>query len=153
FTEMPYPFIPDDYLERYGSARVVLPNAIYDRKRGSDLYKAYLEQYEYADHLGYNCFLNEHHQTVTCADSAVSVTAGALARSTKQAKILVLGYPIGNRDEPLRVAEEVAMLDAISGGRIECGFVRGVPMETHPSNANPVFNRDRFTEAHDLIIK
>src|SRR5262249_25612285 len=122
-------------------------------KRGSELYKAYLDQHQYADELGYNIFLNEHHQTVTCTDSAVSVSAGALARATKKARILILGYPIGNRDEPLRVAEEVAMLDAISGGRIECGFVRGVPMETHPSNANPVYNRDRFREAHDLILK
>jgi alkanesulfonate monooxygenase SsuD/methylene tetrahydromethanopterin reductase-like flavin-dependent oxidoreductase (luciferase family) len=153
FTEMPYPYIPDDYVERYGGARVTLPNGLYDRQRGHELYNAYLDQHEYADELGYDIFLNEHHQTVTCVNSAVSVTAGALTRRTKRARILILGNAIGNREQPLRVAEEIALLDSISGGRIECGFLRGVPGEIHPSNVNPVFNRERFGEAHDLIIK
>src|SRR5204862_4117818 len=55
--------------------------------------------------------------------------------------------------EPVRVAEEVAMLDVISGGRILSGFVRGVATEMHPANANPVYNRERFYESVDLIIK
>lgn len=153
FTEMAYPYIPDDYVERYSGARVVLPNAVYDREKGADMYNAYLDQHEYADELGYNIFLNEHHQTVTCANSAVSVTAGALVRRTKQAKILILGNAIPNREQPLRVAEEIALLDTISRGRILCGFLRGVPGEIHPSNVNPVYNRERFNEAHDLIVK
>lgn len=153
FTEMAYPYIPDDYVERYGGARVTLPNSVYDRHKGHDMYNAYLDQHEYADELGYNIFLNEHHQTVTCANSAVSVTAAALARRTKQAKILILGNAIPNREQPLRVAEEIALLDSISGGRILCGFLRGVPGEVHPSNVNPAFNRERFQEAHDLIVK
>jgi alkanesulfonate monooxygenase SsuD/methylene tetrahydromethanopterin reductase-like flavin-dependent oxidoreductase (luciferase family) len=53
----------------------------------------------------------------------------------------------------VRVAEEIAMLDCISRGRIISGFVRGVPTEIHPSNSNPVHNRARFEEAHDLVIK
>jgi len=49
------------------------------------------------------------------------------------------------------VAEEIAYLDNVSGGRIDCGFVRGVQGETYPSNENPARNMDMFLEAHDLI--
>jgi alkanesulfonate monooxygenase SsuD/methylene tetrahydromethanopterin reductase-like flavin-dependent oxidoreductase (luciferase family) len=51
------------------------------------------------------------------------------------------------------VAEEVAMLDVLSGGRIVCGFVRGVGTEIHPENTNPAQTRERMEEAHDLILK
>ena len=153
FTEMPYYAVPDDYLERWGSARVVLPNSQCDPKLMHDLYNKYLDQWEYADELGYNIMLNEHHQTITCLDVIVSVTAGMLVRRTKQAKILMIGHPLGNRLQPVRVAEETAMLDCVSGGRILCGFVRGVPGETYPANMNPTANIERFREAYELILK
>jgi alkanesulfonate monooxygenase SsuD/methylene tetrahydromethanopterin reductase-like flavin-dependent oxidoreductase (luciferase family) len=150
FTEMPYPDVPEEY---WNSARVTLPNGLYDPKRGHEQYNRYLDLHEYADELGLNIMLNEHHQTMTCLDSTIGPTAGALVRRTKRAKILLLGNMLPQREEPVRVAEEVAMLDVISGGRILSGFVRGVATEMHPANANPVYNRERFYEAMDLIIK
>ena len=45
------------------------------------------------------------------------------------------------------------MIDIISGGRVICGFVRGLGQESMSTNVNPVHNRERFEEAHDLIIK
>lgn len=150
FTEMPYPDVPE---EHWGSARVTLPNRLYDPRRGHEQYHRYLDLHEYADSLGVNIMLNEHHQTMTCLDSTIGPTAGILARSTKQAKILLLGNMLPQREEPVRVAEEVAMLDVISGGRILSGFVRGVPTEIHPANSNPVYNRERLYEAIDLILK
>src|SRR5207248_8033042 len=56
-------------------------------------------------------------------------------------------------DNPLRVAEEVAMIDILSGGRVVCGFVRGLGQESLATNANPAYNRERFDEAHDVIVK
>jgi alkanesulfonate monooxygenase SsuD/methylene tetrahydromethanopterin reductase-like flavin-dependent oxidoreductase (luciferase family) len=61
--------------------------------------------------------------------------------------------PIGNRNDPIRVAEEYSMLDVISRGRIEMGFVKGVPFEISPANTNPAELMERFWEAHDLILK
>jgi alkanesulfonate monooxygenase SsuD/methylene tetrahydromethanopterin reductase-like flavin-dependent oxidoreductase (luciferase family) len=78
--------------------------------------------------------------------------AGILARQTKRARLLVLGNPIAHRRQPLRVAEEMAMVDVISGGRLECGFVRGVPYENHAINSNGMKMDERFWEAHDLIL-
>ncbi len=153
FTEMPYPYVPEDIERRYGSSRVIVPNRFLDPVKMADLYNRYLDDYEYADELGLDLMLNEHHQTMTCLDVSISVSAAALARRTRRAKLVLLGTPLPHRDNPVRVAEEIAMLDCVSHGRIVSGFVRGVPTEVHPSNTNPALNRARFEEAHDLVVK
>jgi alkanesulfonate monooxygenase SsuD/methylene tetrahydromethanopterin reductase-like flavin-dependent oxidoreductase (luciferase family) len=106
-----------------------------------------------ADDLGYNIMVNEHHQTATCMASTVIVSLTILARQTKNARILVLGYPIGHRPDPLRCAEELSTIDVISRGRLDMGFIKGVPYEFPASNQNPVGVMDRFWEAHDFILK
>jgi alkanesulfonate monooxygenase SsuD/methylene tetrahydromethanopterin reductase-like flavin-dependent oxidoreductase (luciferase family) len=53
----------------------------------------------------------------------------------------------------VRLAEEVAMLDLMSGGRVISGFVRGIGIEQFSMNLAPALNRERFQESHDLIIK
>ena len=55
--------------------------------------------------------------------------------------------------EELRVAEEIAMADVISNGRLEVGLVKGAAYEVFMSNRQPVRFMDRYWEAHDLIIK
>ena len=97
--------------------------------------------------------LNEHHQTATCLSSTVIVGLSILARITKKARLLVLGYPLGHRPDPLRCAEELSTIDVISGGRLDMGFVKGVPYEFPASNQNPVGVMDRLWEAHDFILK
>jgi alkanesulfonate monooxygenase SsuD/methylene tetrahydromethanopterin reductase-like flavin-dependent oxidoreductase (luciferase family) len=97
--------------------------------------------------------LNEHHQTATCMLSAAPVALGVLARETKQARLLILGNPIVNRTQPIRVAEEMAYVDVLSRGRLDCGFVRGVPYEIAPANAYPYRGSEKLWEAHDLIMK
>ena len=97
--------------------------------------------------------LNEHHQTATCVDPAAPLVLAALARLTKKARLLILGNPVANRRQPVRVAEEMAMVDMLSKGRLECGFVRGVPYEVLPANSNPVRMNERQWEAMDLIVK
>jgi alkanesulfonate monooxygenase SsuD/methylene tetrahydromethanopterin reductase-like flavin-dependent oxidoreductase (luciferase family) len=77
----------------------------------------------------------------------------ALARLTQKARLLILGNPIANRRDPIRVAEEMALIDVLSHGRLEVGFVRGVPYEVAPANSNPVRMNERQWEALDLIVK
>jgi alkanesulfonate monooxygenase SsuD/methylene tetrahydromethanopterin reductase-like flavin-dependent oxidoreductase (luciferase family) len=84
---------------------------------------------------------------------APNLIAAALARRTTRARICILGNALPLRDHPLRIAEEVAMLDVISGGRVISGFVRGIGAEYHSFALNPFDSRDRFIEAHDLIVK
>jgi alkanesulfonate monooxygenase SsuD/methylene tetrahydromethanopterin reductase-like flavin-dependent oxidoreductase (luciferase family) len=151
FSECPYPTLPD--ADEYDSIRVSLPSSYYDPTEGARLYSMYLDLWQAADDLGLNVMTNEHHQTATCLVPAVPIIAGILARTTKNARILILGNPIANRRDPVRVAEEMAMIDNISNGRLEVGFVRGVPFEVLPANSKPVGMSDRMWEAHDLILK
>ena len=135
FTEMPYPYLPP--LEEVSTMWVTLPSSIFDPKIGADLYARYLDEYVIADELGFNLMVNEHHQTATCLNAAVPLTAAILARQTKRGRICVLGNPVANRGDPIRIAEEMAMIDCISRGRLDAGFVRGVPYEIFAANTNP----------------
>ena len=76
-----------------------------------------------------------------------------LARQSHKARLLILGNPIANRRQPVRVAEEMAMIDVLSRGRLEAGFVRGVPYEISPANSNPTRMHEREFEALDMIVK
>src|ERR687888_769024 len=133
FTEMPYPYVPPEVEQELGSSRVIVPNSYCDPNVMADLYNRYLDEYEYADELGLEIMLNEHHQTMTCLDATMPISAAALARRTRRAKITILGTPLPHRDSPVRVAEEIAMLDCLTRGRIISGFVRGVATEIHPA--------------------
>ena len=151
FTEDAYPYLPEP--ETYESIRVNLPNRNYDPKKGAELYSLYLDLWCYAEEQGLEIMLNEHHQTATCVIPAGPVMLGALARLTKTARLLILGNPIANRNQPVRVAEEMAMVDLLSNGRLECGFVRGVPYESSAANITAFRGSERLWEAHDLIVK
>ncbi len=150
FTEEPY---PEAWIEGADSLRVTLPNKLLDPARAADRYHQYLDQWQMSDELGLDIFVNEHHSTSTCMTASAPLILGMLARTTKRARLLGLGFPIGNRGNPVHVAEELAMIDVISRGRLEMGFVKGVPYEVHPANTNPVQLGERFWEAHDVIMK
>jgi alkanesulfonate monooxygenase SsuD/methylene tetrahydromethanopterin reductase-like flavin-dependent oxidoreductase (luciferase family) len=144
---------PDAWDKHQGSLRVNLPNRLCDPNVAADLFHRYYDEWLLAEDLGYDLMLNEHHATATCMSSAVAIPLAILARQTKRARILVLGYPIANRPDPLRAAEELAAIDVISRGRLEMGFVKGVPYEIPVANLNPVMTMQRFWEAHDFILK
>jgi alkanesulfonate monooxygenase SsuD/methylene tetrahydromethanopterin reductase-like flavin-dependent oxidoreductase (luciferase family) len=151
FSESAYPYLPP--ADTYDSIRVTLPNRLYDPKKGAALWDRYLDEWVIAEQENLQVMMNEHHQTATCVDPAAPLVLAALARLTTKARLLILGNPIANRSQPIRVAEEMAMADIMSKGRVEVGFVRGVPWEVQAGNSNPVRMNERHWEALDLIIK
>jgi alkanesulfonate monooxygenase SsuD/methylene tetrahydromethanopterin reductase-like flavin-dependent oxidoreductase (luciferase family) len=154
FHLMPYPYLPDDFDEKYPSPSLTFPNRHFHRETGRRLYHRYLDELEHADRLGFDGIaVNEHHQTAYGLMPSPNLMAAALARRTERARIMVLGNAIGIRGNPLRVAEEIAMLDHLTDGRLVSGFVRGIGWEYFGHSINPTRSRDRFDEAHDLIIK
>ena len=154
FHLMPYPKIDPDVREKYSSAWVVYPNSEYDPELGQRLYGEYLDQLTFADQIGFDAVVvNEHHQNAYGLMPSPNIMASALIDRTTNAKIAILGNGIALRDNPLRVAEEVAMLDVMSGGRVLSGFVRGIGAEYHSMGLDPTRSRSRFFEAHDLIVK
>jgi alkanesulfonate monooxygenase SsuD/methylene tetrahydromethanopterin reductase-like flavin-dependent oxidoreductase (luciferase family) len=151
FSETAYPYLPPE--AEYDSIRVTLPSRHYKPDVGQSLYDRYLDEWCLADAEGLNVMVNEHHQTATCVDPAAPLMLAALSRITTKARLLILGNPIANRRDPIRVAEEMALLDLLCHGRLEVGFVRGVPYEISPANSNPVRMNERQWEALDLIVK
>ena len=152
FSERAYIELPEDLIIENGSSYFGIPNTNFNAKIGSRLMNEYLDERVYAEELGFDgVMLNEHHQTPFCGGSVMDVEAAILARITKRVKIVLLGNPLPVAD-PLRLAEELATIDMISGGRLVPGWVRGAGSESIANNANPAFNRERFNEAHDFII-
>ena len=150
FSEQPY---PDAWLPEYPSLRVDTPNSLCDPKIAADLYARYQDEWILADELGMDIMVNEHHSTATCLSSSCMISLAILARITKHARLLALGVPLANRSDPLRVAEELSMIDVISRGRLEMGFVKGVPFEVVVANSSPLSMMDRLWEAHDFVLK
>ena len=150
FSEQPF---PDAWAPENASLRVSLPSRNCDPRVMAENYHQRFDEWLLADELGLDIMINEHHATATCCVPVAAVPLAILARQTKRARLLTLGYPIANRLDPVRVAEELAMIDVISRGRLEMGFVRGVPYEVPLSVRSAVGQMDRFWEAHDLILK
>jgi|TARA_B100001750_G_scaffold246609_1_gene269455 alkanesulfonate monooxygenase SsuD/methylene tetrahydromethanopterin reductase-like flavin-dependent oxidoreductase (luciferase family) len=153
FTEQPW---QDDKSGLMGtqSTDLSISNGLYDPNVGAHLYNRYLDEKVYAEEMGFDALmLNEHHSTPFCMQGVTNVGASILARITKKAKIIILGNVLPIWDDPLWLAEQLAMIDMISHGRLVSGFVRGGGRESFAHNSPPHFNRERFQEAHDFLIK
>src|SRR5947207_739782 len=111
-----------------------------------------LEQFQLADEVGFDWVtVAEHHFAPMSLTPNPMVMAGALTQRVKRARIALLGVtiPILN---PVRVAEEFAMLDTLTNGRLIAGMLRGTSNEYVTYATNPAESRERFEEALDLIL-
>lgn len=154
FTEQPMSAYDSQKGLDFGATALMFSNKNFDPVEGSRLYNEYLEQYIYAEEMGVDgIMLNEHHNAPFCMQAKTNVFASILAAVTKRVKIVILGNPLPLADNPVRLAEELGMIDMISKGRLVSGFVRGGGQEQLATGVNPAFNRERFEEAHDLIVK
>jgi alkanesulfonate monooxygenase SsuD/methylene tetrahydromethanopterin reductase-like flavin-dependent oxidoreductase (luciferase family) len=151
FHLMPYPALPPDY---HGPAWVTCPNRLFDPAVGTQIYNRYLDELIYSEELGFDgVCINEHHQNAYGLMPSPNLMAAILARQTSRVKIAVVGNALPLYDPPTRVAEEFAMIDCISGGRLIAGFVVGGGPEYYSFSINPAYARERFYEAHDLIMR
>ena len=108
FTERAYvAYSEEDVRNSFrSSVRLTFSNSHFNPALGSDMYNEYLDEYEYADEIGFDgLMLNEHHNTPTCMGAAMNLEAAILARTTKNAKIVLLGNPLPIFDNPIRLAE------------------------------------------------
>jgi len=124
---------------------------IYSSEAAQASMQASLDQFRLADEVGFDWVtVAEHHFAPFSLTPNPMVFAGALTQVVRRAKIALLGsnIPILN---PVRVAEEFAMIDTMSGGRVIAGMLRGTPNEYVTYNINPAESRERFEEALELI--
>lgn len=154
FHLMPYTYMDQDYRDKFAAAWVVMPNSHFDPEKGHELYNRFLDELEYAEQAGFDGLcVNEHHQNAYGLMPSPVVMAAALSRRTSTAKIAILGNAFGLREHPLTLAEEHAMIDCITGGRLITGMVRGIGAEYFSFPANPSLSHARFHEAHDLVVR
>ncbi len=151
FTERPYQDEQGEYINTLDLAK---SNADYNPVLGGDLYHRYLDEKVYAEEMGFDgLVLNEHHSMPACMGGVINVEASILARITKRARIVLAGNVLPIWDDPLWLAETLAMIDVISRGRLVCGWVRGTGRESVTHNTPSPYNWERYQEAHDLIMK
>src|SRR5215210_6209056 len=155
FNLMPWPDLPADFRESTRTVWVDIPSSLYDPERGNAVYHEYMDQLEFADSLGFDGIgVNEHHQNGYGLMPSPNIIAAGLARRTSKAAICVIGNSIALYNPPIRVAEEFAMLDVISGGRLIAGFPVGTSMDTNYCYGQiPALTRDKYAENHELIMK
>ena len=118
-----------------------------------DLYEQRLQCLEYADEAGFYCYhLAEHQATPLAMAPSPSVFLAAAIQRTHHIHLGPLVYllPLYN---PLRLAQEICMLDNMSRGRLEVGVGRGVsPYELAFYNVSPQEAHAMFREALDILI-
>ena len=154
FHLMPYASLDMSERDKHPSAWITLPNSLYDPKIGHELYNRYLDELELAAEVGFDgVAVNEHHQNAYGLMPSPVVMASSLARRTEKCKLAILGNAFALREHPLTLAEEHAMIDCITAGRLITGFVRGIGAEFYSLAANPTLSHERHMEAHDLVVR
>src|SRR5499426_3012271 len=155
FHLMPYKELPEDFKEKHPSVWVDIHSSLFDPRRAHHMYNEFLDELEFAADCGFDAICcNEHHSNGYGLMPSPNLVASALARRTTNTAICVLGNSLALYNPPTRVAEEFAMIDCISGGRLIAGFPVGTPMDTtFAYGTNPSQLRERYYEAHDLIVR
>lgn len=116
-------------------------------------YAEHLSAWEAMDRLGYDGVgFNEHHTSPYGLMNSPNLLAAAAAQRTQRLKLLMYGNLLPLHD-PLRLAEELAMLDCMSNGRIVSGFARGIPREHNVYGVPLADSRARFEEAWEIIYR
>jgi alkanesulfonate monooxygenase SsuD/methylene tetrahydromethanopterin reductase-like flavin-dependent oxidoreductase (luciferase family) len=116
-------------------------------------YAEHLDAWEEMDRLGYDGVgFNEHHCSPYGLMNSPNLMAASAAQRTKKLKLLIYGNLLPLH-EPLRLAEELAMLDCLSNGRLISGFARGIPREYQVHNVPLADSRARFEEAYDIVTR
>jgi len=137
FTDLPYP----------------LPGKHFDPKIAHKTYQEHIEAWKLMDELGFDGVgFNEHHTTPHSLMNSPNMLIAVAAQHTKRLKFVVMGYLLPMHD-PLLVAEETAMADQISGGRVIAGLARGAPREYHVFSMPAQEARARFEESYEIIMK
>ena len=130
-----------------------VPPAAYDPATGAEAFRGMVERAQFVEALGFDWVsLSEHHYSPRILTPSPAVSAAWLAARVDTIKIALLG-PIVPTSNPIRVAEELAMLDTLAPGRIVVGLLRGTTNEYLSYDLNPREARERTDEGMDLILK
>jgi alkanesulfonate monooxygenase SsuD/methylene tetrahydromethanopterin reductase-like flavin-dependent oxidoreductase (luciferase family) len=130
-----------------------VPSGTYDPDAGARAYHDMIERLAYVEELGFDWVsVSEHHYSPRILTPAPIVSASYIAARLHKIKIALLG-PIVPQSNPVRVAEELAMLDTLAQGRLVVGLLRGTTNEYLTYDLNPAEARERTDEGMELILR
>jgi alkanesulfonate monooxygenase SsuD/methylene tetrahydromethanopterin reductase-like flavin-dependent oxidoreductase (luciferase family) len=130
-----------------------VPSGAYDREAGARAYGAMIQRLEHVEQIGFDWVsVSEHHYSPRILTPSPIVSAAYIAARVHKIKIALLG-PIVPYSNPVRVAEELAMLDTLAQGRLVVGLLRGTSNEALTYDLNPTESRERTDEGMELILK
>ncbi len=130
-----------------------ISNSRFDAGRAVEMFRTYIHAKVYAEECGFDAIgCNEHHMSPFGMMPNPNLIAASVTERTTAAEIQLSGniVPLTN---PIRIAEEYAMIDVMSGGRLMAGFMRGIPHEYVAYNVAPDESWSRMREAVQLILK
>ena len=130
-----------------------VPSGAYDPEAGARAYRGMIERLAYVEELGFDWVsVSEHHYSPRILSPSPIVSAAFIAAQLRKLTIAMLG-PIVPHSNPVRVAEELAMLDTMAEGRLVVGLLRGTANEAMTYDLNPQEARERTDEGMELILK
>lgn len=130
-----------------------MPPGAYDQTVGAQLYDTMVERISFVEQLGFDWVsLSEHHYSPRILTPSPPMAAAYIAARVHTIKLALLG-PIVSHSNPVRLAEELAMLDTMAAGRLIVGLLRGTSNEALTYDLNPQESRERTDEGMELILK
>lgn len=152
FIDAAYPKVP--FAGNRKSNYIDLPNTNYDPIEGQRVMEDQLQLLASLERYGFDgaAFSEQHNGPIGLWGNPM-IAAGWLAARTERIKIVVNGPLLNAYKNPVRLAEEIAAVDTMSGGRLMLGFPMGHGMQHHSHAINPATARERHREAHDLVTK
>ena len=130
-----------------------LPPGFYDPEIGGQTFQSVIERLALVEELGFDWVsFSEHHYGARILSPSPIVMASHMAAHLHKITIAVLG-PIIALNNPVRVAEEFAMLDNLTQGRLVVGLLRGTTNEYLVYGVKPEEAREKTTEGMELILK
>jgi alkanesulfonate monooxygenase SsuD/methylene tetrahydromethanopterin reductase-like flavin-dependent oxidoreductase (luciferase family) len=150
-----YPDVPHVDETPRRSLYIDLPNDFFDEHAGAWLVDSYLDTLAFAEKLGFDgtCTTTQMGGPIGVTPSSI-LPAAFLAARTERIRIVALGPILNTYLSPMRAAEDIALLDQMSGGRLIVGLPMGHGQNWHAAGSmNPAYARGRHWEAHDLIMK
>ena len=159
FQQVPYRYLPSDFEDRYESVVTTPYFELTEPSKVAEAFRDALDECMVAARSGFDGItITEHSQSVYDMAPNPDLLQSALAYATEAEGIEVAIYPVGRSlgksREPLRVAEEQAMLDCMSSGRLVCGFPVGLAYDANVNNGvPPAQTRERFDENLELVLR
>ncbi len=158
FAQVAYRTWPTDFEQHHDSA-VEAPWPLAEPREVRAAFRDYLDGLMLAARSGFDGLVfTEHAQSAYDMSPNPSLTGAALAYATEseglEVAICPAGRTLGKTREPIKVAEEYAVLDTVSGGRLVAGLPVGLPYDACMNNGIPPLEvRARFDEQLDLVLR